>query len=179
MFLKKDKHSPSIDHIRMEQMFPTFNKKQKKNFINSSNTFLGNCKRNTKGTSIKNDSSFLKGVIEYIRGIDIEDINLLGMSSDVAEEYYLYKKRRKENRLRKERANTTFYGIDGTLNYLKVLKGMFSDNVYFRREAKRLFKLNIGKFLRSDEFMDYVTLILSCGVLAFLFFSLFFNIGLF
>ena len=101
------------------------------------------------------------------------------MSSDVAEEYYLYKKRRKENRLRKERANTTFYGIDGTLNYLKVLKGMFSDNVYFRREAKRLFKLNIGKFLRSDEFMDYVTLILSCGVLAFLFFSLFFNIGLF
>lgn len=178
MFFEKQAktHSPSIHEMRMEQMFPSSNyknKSKKKNYNFSSFSFL-----NEKAEVSKKEISFLKQCVKYIRSIDFKHFDLFEMTPDTADDYYLYKKR-KEGKRKTKNTNFSFYEIDGTINYFKVFSGVFSENIYIKERAMGLLEESIREFIHSQIFIDYFSMIFSCGVAIFLFLNIFFNISTF
>ena len=176
MFFEKQAktHSPSIHEMRMEQLFPSSNyKSKKKGYDFSSFSFF-----TEKAEASKKEISFLKQCVKYIRSIDFKHFDLFEMTPDTANDYYLYKKR-KEGNFKTKNTNFSFYEIDGTINYFKVFSGVFSENIYIRERAMGLLEESLGEFVRSQVFLDYFSMIFSCGVAIFLFLNIFFNISTF
>ena len=176
MFFEKQSktHSPSIHEMRMELMFPSSTqKKTKKGYDFSTFQFKAE-----KAELSKKEIFFVKQYIENIRDFDFGKFDLFEMSPEVAEEYYLYKKR-KEGKIKTRHTCFSFYEIDGTINYFKVFSGLFSENEFIKERAVAILEENLRVLVRSQEFIDYVSMVFSCAVVLFLFFNIFFNIPTF
>lgn len=184
MFFEKQTktHSPSIHEMRMEQMFSSSSykkeKKKKSYDFNFFSILTEKAEIYKKVEISKKGASFLKKCIEYIRKVDLKNIDLFEMTPTLADDYFLYRKKREGKNKRKNK-NFSFYEIDGTINYFKVFSGLFSENIYIRQKAMVLFEESIGDFVRSQVFLDYVSMIISCGIAVFLFLNIFFNISTF
>lgn len=176
MFFEKQSktHSPSIHEMRMELMFPSSKEKKiKKGYDFSSFQF-----KSEKAEISKEEIFFVKQYIEYIRNFDFRKLDLFEMNSEVAEDYYLYKKR-KEGKIKTKNTYFSFYEIDGTINYFKVFSGLFSENDFVKERALNILEENLKGLVRSQAFVDYFSMIFSCGVALLLIFNIFFNISAF
>lgn len=176
MFFEKQSktHSPSIHEMRMELMFPSSKQeKTKKGYDFSSFQF-----KTEKAEISKKEIFFVKQYIENVRNFDFRKLDLFEMTPEVAEEYYLYKKR-KEGKIKTKNTYFSFYEIDGTINYFKVFSGLFSENEFIKERALEVLEENLKEFVRSQVFIDYFSMIFSCGVALILFFNIFFNISTF
>lgn len=176
MFFEKQSktHSPSIHEMRMELMFPSSNqKKKKKGYDFSSFQFKAE-----KAEISKKEISFVKQYVENIRRIDLRKFDLFEMTPETANEYYLYKQR-KEGKNKTRNTYISFYEIDGSINYFKVFSGLFSENEFIKEKAIRILEENLGEFVRSQLFLDYFSMVFSCGLALFLLFHIFFNIPMF
>lgn len=178
MFFEKQSktHSPSIHEMRMELMFPSSNQKKiKKGYDFSSFQF-----KTGKSEITKQEISFVKQYIEVIRNfsLNLKKLDLFEMTPEVANEYYLYRKR-KEGKNKTKNTYFSFYEIDGTINYFQVFSGLLSENEYIKEKAMRILEENFKDFVRSQEFLDYFSMIFSWAVVLFLFFNIFFNMPTF
>lgn len=176
MFFAKEAvtYTPSIHEMRMEQLFPSssYNVKNRNKINYDYSTFSNN----KSAVISKNEKSLFKQSVESIKNFDIKNVDLFKMTPDTANDYYLYKLK-KEGKIRN--SNFSFYDIDGSINYLTVFSGIFSENIYAKEKAKSLLIENLDDFIHSQVFADYFSMIFSCSVAAYLFFNLFFNASTF
>lgn len=165
-------YTPSIHEMRMEQLFSSSDYDVKNRNKNYNFSFFS---LNKRAEISKNKTSFFKQSVESINNFDIRKFDLFQMTPDIANDYYLYKMKKEGKR----NYNSSFYEIDGSINYFRVFSGLFSENIYIKEKAMSLFKETLVDFIHSQVFFDYFSMIFSCSVAIFLFFNLFFNVSTF
>ena len=106
--------------------------------------------------------------------MDNLDMNLFEMSKEVENDYKIYKLKKK-NSSKKHARKFSFYNDDGSFNCIGILLGMCSDDDYIRERSVGIFFANSEKIIVSEDFRDLITLIFSCSVFIYLYFTLFFN----
>lgn len=97
------------------------------------------------------------------------------ISEEVEREYKVYKLKR-ENRLKSKYRNYSFYEDDGSVDYIRVFKSLFSNHEGIRTKAFNILMSNVRDFLNDDMIIDWIALIFSYLILIYILSSVFINV---
>lgn len=100
-------------------------------------------------------------------------INLFTVSEEVEHEYSMYRLRK--NSYKKRVKKFSFYNTDGSYNCIGIFLGMCADDDYVKEKSFEIFYTNLEKIVQSKDFADLLTLLFSCSVFVYFYFSFFFN----
>ena len=126
----------------------------------------------TNKRQIKRESSLFIFMRKF--NFDFKFIRKCFLFKNIDNEYYAYKII-KENKVKAKYRDFTFYDNDGHLNYLKIVASLFSDCEFTKNKATEILFRNLKAFFKNQLVIDFAIMCVCIFVLAYIFFTLFFN----